>query len=310
MKDVRVEFKFKNAIIYRRLQEHFGEVSLRSMADAMRTPYAKLISLLNLSDSPFGCRGAEVNGIKYGRDAMTIANFFQCGDPADLFPVSLYQISLPKKYYREFESVKLLSMQEARKQGLLPPPESYEDDHDALGLKERVRSVLQTLTAREEKVLRMRFGLDDGVERTLGEVAEEWELSKQGIRMIEMKAFKRLRHPTRKAALMGEPVPEGCTMPKAEAARCRWPRVVRKAPKPVHVAGHPPKWGLNRLGRSPSVSEQIKSGDCRVVGPGPGGVVVEVGSGDRYLLRKCGDDKVVITPAAPDFRALIERESL
>ena len=68
-------------------------------------------------------------------------------------------------------------------------------------LKEQLMSVLATLTPREEKVLRLRFGLDDGRARTLEEVGREFNVTRERIRQIEAKALRKLRHPSRSKKL-------------------------------------------------------------------------------------------------------------
>ena len=68
-------------------------------------------------------------------------------------------------------------------------------------LKEQLTNVLSTLTPREEKVLRLRFGLDDGRARTLEEVGKEFEVTRERIRQIEAKALRKLRHPSRSKKL-------------------------------------------------------------------------------------------------------------
>ncbi len=68
-------------------------------------------------------------------------------------------------------------------------------------LKEQLDSVLSTLTPREEKVIRLRFGLDDGRPRTLEEVGEEFDVTRERIRQIEAKALRKLRHPSRSKKL-------------------------------------------------------------------------------------------------------------
>lgn len=68
-------------------------------------------------------------------------------------------------------------------------------------LKEQLIDVLDTLTAREEKVLRLRFGLDDGRARTLEEVGREFNVTRERIRQIEAKALRKLRHPSRSKKL-------------------------------------------------------------------------------------------------------------
>ena len=68
-------------------------------------------------------------------------------------------------------------------------------------LKEQLMEVLDTLTPREEKVLRLRFGLDDGKARTLEEVGREFNVTRERIRQIEAKALRKLRHPSRSKKL-------------------------------------------------------------------------------------------------------------
>jgi RNA polymerase primary sigma factor len=68
-------------------------------------------------------------------------------------------------------------------------------------LKEQLNDVLKTLTPREEEVLRLRFGLDDGRTRTLEEVGEKFQITRERIRQIEAKALRKLRHPSRSKKL-------------------------------------------------------------------------------------------------------------
>ena len=68
-------------------------------------------------------------------------------------------------------------------------------------LREQLSEVLSTLTEREQKVLRLRFGLDDGRARTLEEVGKEFNVTRERIRQIEAKALRKLRHPSRSRKL-------------------------------------------------------------------------------------------------------------
>jgi RNA polymerase primary sigma factor len=84
------------------------------------------------------------------------------------------------------------------------------EDHAALApaeaashqlLKEQVKDALNGLTQREQEVLRLRFGLDDGRSRTLEEVGKEFRVTRERIRQIEAKALRKLRHPSRSRRL-------------------------------------------------------------------------------------------------------------
>ena len=68
-------------------------------------------------------------------------------------------------------------------------------------LKKQLNGVLSTLAPREEKVLRLRFGLDDGKTRTLEDVGKEFNVTRERIRQIEAKALRKLRHPSRSKRL-------------------------------------------------------------------------------------------------------------
>jgi len=68
-------------------------------------------------------------------------------------------------------------------------------------LKEQVADVLSSLTPREQKVLVLRFGLEDGRSRTLEEVGREFSVTRERIRQIEAKALRKLRHPSRSKKL-------------------------------------------------------------------------------------------------------------
>ena len=70
-----------------------------------------------------------------------------------------------------------------------------------VNLKDQTAQVLRSLTPREEKVIKMRFGLEDGSEHTLEEVGQSFAVTRERIRQIEAKALRKLRHPSRSRKL-------------------------------------------------------------------------------------------------------------
>jgi len=77
--------------------------------------------------------------------------------------------------------------------GIVSPAEAVIN----LNLRDQTSKVLKTLTPREEKVIKMRFGLDDGNEHTLEELGQRFAVTRERIRQIEAKALRKLRHPSR-----------------------------------------------------------------------------------------------------------------
>lgn len=75
--------------------------------------------------------------------------------------------------------------------------ESKRDQRIGLDLADEISKVLQTLSNREEKVVRMRFGIGEKAQHTIEEVAREFEVSEQEIRRIEARALRKLRDPSR-----------------------------------------------------------------------------------------------------------------
>ena len=108
--------------------------------------------------------------------------------------------SLPKKVEIDAEGTKVIKQDEEE-----PADEdAFENMMEAINaaeLKEIVASVFETLTPKEEKIIKMRFGFEDGVERTLEEVGREFGVTRERVRQIEAKALRKLRHPTRSKRL-------------------------------------------------------------------------------------------------------------
>ena len=84
-------------------------------------------------------------------------------------------------------------------------------------MAETILEILDTLTPRQARVLRLRFGLEDGVERTLEQVGQEFGVTRERIRQIEAKALARLRYPSRSGRPQGRGVVTGVS---CDGCRC------------------------------------------------------------------------------------------
>ncbi len=112
----------------------------------------------------------------------------------EIMKVSQLPISLQSPIDEEEDSPVGNSIED---RNALPPVDAASEQL----LKEQIEDVLYTLTPREQRVLQLRFGLVDGRSRTLEEIGQEFELTRERIRQIEAKAFKKLRHPSRSRKL-------------------------------------------------------------------------------------------------------------
>ena len=81
--------------------------------------------------------------------------------------------------------------------------EQLNEEISGILMKEQIMDVLDTLTPREEKVLRLRHGFDDEGEKTLEEIGQMFSLTRERIRQIEQKAIRKLRHPSRSKKMRG-----------------------------------------------------------------------------------------------------------
>ena len=195
MKDLRLELRFKNALLWNLIQESFPcpaescrtrWTGVRAAAVAIGIHYHTLLKYLNLHRSPFDKQGRE-----YTSSAQKVAALFKT-IPEEIFPRSLYQLRLPRLAIKEIESERILSFQEARAMKLLP---AYEmDTKDMEGVRKSIDAVLSSLRPREQQVIRKRFGLDDGEEKTFREIGTDFAVTPGRAREILFKAMRDVRH--------------------------------------------------------------------------------------------------------------------
>lgn len=210
MEDIRLELRFKNARLWELIEQRFraergeryGCCSLA--AKTIGVHLSTLNGLLTLRLSPWswghghGCRMGDGKKERLIKPGQKIADFF-LADPYELFPISLYRLQLPHLLTKTMDSERFISFAEARKQKLLPALSmttdlTLDDTSNAALLREQIETALNTLPNREESVIKMRFGLEDGIEKTLEEVGRHFALSSARIKQIEARALRLLRH--------------------------------------------------------------------------------------------------------------------
>lgn len=208
MRDLRVESRFKNAILYRAMQDAYGVLAnklhrgdhegppplVRTVAEMCEVSISALSGLLNLKACPY--YSSKLNGDRAGKrtpSAIKIAEVLGV-EFSELFPPSLYSLALPNVIVREYESEQVLSLQEAAREHLLPSAEVLYDA-DAEDRARLLGQAVETLDDRRKKVVRMRFALSPyDREYTLDEVAQELGVSRERARQIESRALRHLRH--------------------------------------------------------------------------------------------------------------------
>ncbi len=189
---LRIEARLRNNILWHAIYDMWPSVAAFCRESGFGQDTVG--RLLNLTESPL-----RANKEEYREVPKRLAAYlgFSCDE---LYPIELYS----------FEQVKV-ALEVPTKQLtfglgaplLLTEPENLEDVVTANDLRGKLDHALRTLTPREEKVLRMRFGLDEDEPMTREQVAEDFDISPKRVRQIEAKALRKLRQPSRSKMFTG-----------------------------------------------------------------------------------------------------------
>jgi RNA polymerase sigma factor (sigma-70 family) len=223
--DLRLELRARNNVLW-----HVVYDAAPSLAEFCRRHdlgLGPVCDVLNLKASPYRRDGTPR---PLAEKLATVARMIV----EDLFPPGLYGLDLGRRLVAEVPSCNMRSLAAAR---MLALPPAQEDEIVRGELHEAFDQVLKTLTPRQERILRLRFGFDGEVEHTLGEVAERFSITKERVRQIEAAAMRKLRHPSRSRRLRNivDPPPIETTAveveadPEVEVVEAEVPEVV--APK-------------------------------------------------------------------------------
>jgi RNA polymerase sigma factor (sigma-70 family) len=168
---------------------------IKAFCDVHGLNLSLVYDLLNLRKGPLIRRGSRGNVYALRPICARLASLLE-RDADWLFPASLYNITWPTKLVAEVAHEQAISLIAAPHEMLMLPA-TQESDQIRRELRDGLRGVLATLTPRQQQVIRLRFGLDDGVERTYAAIGAALALTHESIRQIETKALYKLRGPRR-----------------------------------------------------------------------------------------------------------------
>ena len=168
--------------------------ALADQAELIRKPVHMVETISKLS------RASKFIQQREGREPSNVEIAAQLDIPEekvrDILRIAQKPISLEKPIGNDKDS----QFQDFQENKNLPNPEN-ESFYELS--RQKIDKILKTLSAREEAVIRLRYGLDDGHPRTLEEVGRRFSVTRERIRQIEMKALKKLKHPSRRKQFLG-----------------------------------------------------------------------------------------------------------
>jgi RNA polymerase sigma factor (sigma-70 family) len=190
MKDLLAVTKFKNLRLYNYVRQ--SESSIANVAASIGVSVNVFQGLLTLRVSPVSYKKKG-----YTETARKVALYF--GEPVEeLFPESLYSLRLPRELLRGYDSEMILPLLAASQERVMPQIEEHMEHEQAVAeIQEILPGALATLTPREERIIKMRYGLDGNDPHTLERIGEKFALNRERVRQIEMKAIRKLRQPSR-----------------------------------------------------------------------------------------------------------------
>ena len=181
MKDLHVTIRIRNNQIYKR-RKALG-LTQAQVAAVSEMSLPEFQKLENCTGSPLDRMG------NWSKQAISLSNFF-CEEPELIFSEDVLSVK-KSKITAEINKNTLLAQTQCK---LL---ETGMDNIEKMELSEATRKALSSLTVREEKVLRMRFGIGENSDHTLEETSKDFNICSDRIRQIEAKALRKLRHPSR-----------------------------------------------------------------------------------------------------------------
>lgn len=192
--EYRVKVSVRNNLILTAIEEA-GYTSVSHFCRSNGINLASMHNMIGLKLSPIGKGGEFCKVAKQTMEAL-------CLCPTDLWTSEQLNMSISSNA-REFsvEEDELLKIMTGGISDMLNGDDPEKEIKHSY-IKNSVNEAISSLTPREEEVLKLRFGIDNGEELTLEEVGHHFDVSKERIRQMEMKALRKLRHPSRAKRLI------------------------------------------------------------------------------------------------------------
>ena len=191
-KPLRIEIRGRNNRLWHMIFDRWPSVA--AFCRERNYTYCRVGGLLNLTSPPYDTRRLDnaptQTAERLSREFHILIE--------DLFPPTLYRTLIPKWFAAELD-VRYLPLETA---GPLALPPTQEEEIERQELTKALGYALSTLTPKEEKVIRTRFGLAGGEEMSYEEVGQNFAVTRERIRQYEAKALCKLRHPSRSQHLI------------------------------------------------------------------------------------------------------------
>lgn len=184
---------------YRTLDEYYDSKEREFSGMALEPHTMKDIKALNSERQKRLCEGADTS-IEGIMDRLVDRNIFPKTDSRRIFVEGIRVVDIDEKTIDIDPDDKSLHDESPEERLVNDAIYFPEETYEAVGLQflnDKLAEVLSTLTERQEKVIRLRFGLDDGYPMTVDEVGNVFNVTRERVRQIEARAMKRLRHPAR-----------------------------------------------------------------------------------------------------------------
>jgi hypothetical protein len=192
MQDLRIDLRCRNNILYHAIFDTHRSVRDFCLTRGHYRLYGDIGGWLRLTESPWKKDGEIRKGAQHVADSLRML-------PEDLYPVALYAIQSPTVTL-EVEAATFLPLAAASRAALPSTTSPYRDS---------LAAALGGLSAREQKVIEMRFGMNGYYEHSLEDVGREFAVTRERVRQIENRALRRLRMPSSSEALRRDMKPTG-----------------------------------------------------------------------------------------------------